>query len=68
MRFTLGALLALPLALRVAAIETAGSEDTPLNFLSALGTNLRSEADQAFIEEVCPDYTSYARIKQYVDA
>jgi len=53
MRLTLGALLALPVALRVACLEPV-----PLN------TNLQAGVDTAFLEEVCPDYTNYAKVKQ----
>jgi hypothetical protein len=48
MRLTLAALLALPVALRVACLEPV-----PLN------TNLQAEVD-----DVCPDYTNYAKVKQ----
>jgi hypothetical protein len=56
MRLAFGALLALPVALRVACFGTAGNP--------ALDENLQAEYAQVFIEEFCPDYTSYARVKQ----
>ena len=63
MQLSLAALLALPVALRVAALEVAGNGEPSLR-LVPLNVNLQAEVDQTFLDEVCPDYTNYARIKQ----
>jgi hypothetical protein len=64
MRFSFGALLALPVALRVACLDVVGNGEPALDAVIPLNTNLQAGVDQAFIEEVCPDYTNYARVKQ----
>lgn len=66
MRPALGALLALPAALRVACLEVVDSGEPALNGEVPSNTNLQAGVDQAFIADICPDYTNYAKVKQYV--
>jgi hypothetical protein len=61
MLLTPWAILALPVALRVACLD---ADEPALDAIFPLNTNLQAGVDQAFIEEVCPDYTNYARVKQ----
>jgi hypothetical protein len=61
MLLTPWALLALPVALRVACFN---AEAPALDAVLPLNANLQAGVDQTFIEEVCPDYTNYARVKQ----
>lgn len=52
MRITINALLALPIALRVACLHR------PIH------ANSQAGVDQILLDEVCPDYANYARVKQ----
>jgi hypothetical protein len=66
MRLTISAFFVLPAALRVACLGAVDNGAPALEVLAPLRIDLQAEVDQIFIEEVCPDYTNYARVKQYV--
>lgn len=61
MLLALWAILALPVALRVACFDVG---ESAVDAVFPLKANLQAGVDQAFIEEVCPDFTNYARVKQ----
>jgi hypothetical protein len=60
MLFTPWVLLALPVTLRVACLDA----EPELATVFASNADPQAGVDQAFIQEVCPDYTNYARVRQ----
>ena len=60
MLLTPWALLALPVALRVACLDA----EPELATVFTSNADPQAGVDQTFIEDVCPDYTNYARVRQ----
>ena len=60
MLLTPWALLALPVALRVACLDA----EPELAAVFTSNADPQAGVDQTFIEDVCPDYTNYDRVRQ----